>query len=195
MTFAEPSLIKPAPETKRIDVPLRDVWRDGTFEGYASLFGREDLGNDIIEPGAFRATIAERGPKGIRLLWQHDPGEPIGVWEKIHEDARGLFVRGRLTRDVARAREALALMRDGAVDGLSIGFKATRARRERTGGTRRLLAVDLWEISVVTFPMQPGARIRQAAAPAPPPPRDRSSEEARLVLRMAEAARQLRRKT
>lgn len=132
---------------------------DGVFEGYASLFNREDLGHDVIAPGAFRESLASRGVPRIKMLFQHDPAEPIGVWDDIREDARGLYVRGRLMTAVAKAREVLALMRVGALDGLSIGFKTVRARRDAATGIRRLEKVDLWEISVVTFPMLPGARV------------------------------------
>ena len=110
-------------------------------------------------PGAFSGSIRKRGAGGVRMLFQHDPATPIGVWEEIREDARGLFVRGRLTTDVARAREVLALMRAGAIDGLSIGFRTVRGRTDAKTGVRRLLEVDLWEISVVTFPAAPGARV------------------------------------
>jgi HK97 family phage prohead protease len=145
--------------------PPASVAADGTFEGYASLFGVPDLGRDVVERGAFTASLKARGAAGIRLLWQHDPGEPIGRWLSIAEDARGLMVQGRLNLDVARARDVHALMRDGAVDGLSIGFKAQKARTDPATGYRRLIAVDLWEISIVTFPMLPGARISAPAAP------------------------------
>lgn len=143
---------------------------DGGFEGYASLFGREDNGRDLIMPGAFRASLARRGPSGIRMLFQHDPSEPVGVWEVVREDAAGLYVRGRLVEDVARAREILALMRAGAIDGLSIGFTTRKAVRDTRSGQRRLYEIDLWEISIVTFPMLPGARISAVKLAAPPPP-------------------------
>lgn len=110
-------------------------------------------------PGAFRAAIAERGASGIRMLFQHDPREPIGVWDYIAEDVHGLFVRGHLIEDSSRAREILALIRGGALDGLSIGFRARRAARDARTGQRRLYDIDLWEISIVTFPMLPGARV------------------------------------
>jgi len=138
---------------------LKSVGEDGAFEGYASLFDREDLGNDVILPGAFAASLAERGPAGIKMLFQHDLKEPIGVWNLLREDRRGLYAEGRLMTEVARAREVLALMRAGALDGLSIGFKAVTALRDARSGVRRLAQVDLWEISVVTFPMCPDARI------------------------------------
>lgn len=95
----------------------------------------------------------------IRMLYQHDPAEPIGTWLDIAEDARGLHVRGRLTPGVGRAREVLELMRAGALDGLSIGFRTVKARKDARGGLRRIIEADLWEISVVTFPMLPEARV------------------------------------
>lgn len=141
---------------------LKSIADDGAFEGYASLFGREDLGRDVIQRGAFAQSLAQKGAAGVRLLFQHDPAEPIGVWTSLVEDAKGLFARGRLTPGVARAREVLSLMRAGAIDGLSIGFRPLKARRDRTRGTRLIEKVDLWEISIVTFPMLPDARIQAA---------------------------------
>jgi HK97 family phage prohead protease len=151
----------PALELKRVGLKLDDVDAEGVFSGYASLFGTPDLGRDVVERGAFARSLRGRGPGGVRMLFQHDPGQPIGTWLELREDARGLFVQGRLATEVARAREVLALMRSGALDGLSIGFKPVRARTESATGLRRILEADLWEISVVTFPMLPGARIRQ----------------------------------
>ncbi|WP_312798711.1 HK97 family phage prohead protease, partial [Tianweitania sp.] len=115
----------------------------------------------IVERGAFAKSLRTRGASGVRMLFQHDPAQPIGVWTELREDERGLFVRGRLQTDVARGREILALMKAGALDGLSIGFRAEKARKEAASGFRRILEADLWEISVVTFPMLPGARICQ----------------------------------
>ena len=138
---------------------LKSVSDDGEFEGYASLFNREDLGHDVIAPGAFYDSLAGRDVNAIKMLFQHNASEPIGVWEVIREDAKGLYVKGRLMTAVAKAREVLALMRAGALDGLSIGFKAVKARRDARSGVRRIEKVDLWEISVVTFPMLPGARV------------------------------------
>ena len=146
-------------ERKFVGLVLDEVEPDGVFSGYASLFGKVDLGKDIVERGAFAASLKTRGASGIRMLFQHNPAEPIGAWSEIREDARGLFVRGRLSTDVARAREILSLMRGGAIDGLSIGFRAVRAKSDPLKGVRRILEADLWEISVVTFPMLPDARI------------------------------------
>lgn len=146
-------------EAKFAAAELSRVEADGTFSGYASLFGKADLGRDIVLPGAFRESLRRRGAAGIKMLFQHDPDQPIGVWTEIREDGRGLFVRGRLTAGVARAREVLSLLRAGALDGLSIGYRTVRGRTDRKTGLRELAEVDLWEISVVTFPMLPGARV------------------------------------
>ncbi|MDR4307616.1 HK97 family phage prohead protease [Chelatococcus sambhunathii] len=158
-----------APELKRLALTPA-VSADGAVEGYASLFGVVDLGRDLVEPGAFAASLRRRGAAGVRFLFQHDPSEPIGAWTSISEDARGLKVFGRLNLAVGRAREVQALLRQGALDGLSIGFRAVRSRR--AAGVRRLIEIDLWEVSVVTFPMLPEARVscvkrlaRQGAIP------------------------------
>ncbi len=164
-----------AREVKLYPLDIKSLSLDGLFEGYASLFGKEDLGHDIVMPGAFRDTLTERGHSGVKMLFQHDPMQPIGNWLKVQEDARGLYVRGRLLTEIARAREVLALMRSGAIDGLSIGFRMVKGARDRFG-VRRLQKIDLWEISVVTFPMQPEARITAMKA-GPNPESDASTRE------------------
>ena len=151
-------------EVKFTALRLEEVSLDGVFEGYASLFDRLDLGRDVVVPGAFRDSLAKRGAAGIRMLYQHDPNQPIGVWTRLYEDARGLYARGRLATEVAKAREVLSLMRAGALDGLSIGFRAVKGARNARTGVRRLEQVDLWEISIVTFPMQPEARVAAVKA-------------------------------
>jgi HK97 family phage prohead protease len=143
---------------------LSPVEADGSFHGYASVFGETDLNRDLVLPGAFARSIAKRGTSGIRMLFQHDPAAPIGVWQEIREDARGLFVRGKLMTEVAKGREVLALMRAGAIDGLSIGFRTVRGRTDAKSGVRRLMEIDLWEVSVVTFPMLPAARVSAVKA-------------------------------
>ena len=148
-----------AREIKRAPPHVLDVGTDGVFEGYASVFGIPDLGRDVVMPGAFIRSLKARGAGGIRMLWQHEPGEPLGTWLSLAEDHRGLKVRGRLNLSVARSRELLSLMREGAVDGLSIGFRTERALPDRKSGLRRLVQIDLWEISLVTFPMLPQARV------------------------------------
>ncbi|MGO4572814.1 HK97 family phage prohead protease [Microvirga sp. 2TAF3] len=150
-----------AREVKLLAEPVTRIDADGIFEGYASLFGIADLGKDVVMSGAFADSLRKRGVGDIRLLWQHDPATPIGRWLSIAEDRRGLKVRGKLNLAVERARDIHALMRDGAVDGLSIGFRVERARAERPTGLRRLEKLDLWEISIVTFPMLPGARVER----------------------------------
>ena len=147
-----------AREVNLLSLDIKSLALDGMFEGYASLFNREDLGHDIVLPGAFRESLRERGPNGVKMLFQHDPTQPIGVWLKLVEDARGLHVRGRLMSEIARAREVMSLMRAGAIDGLSIGFRMVKGARDRLG-VRRLEKIDLWEVSIVTFPMQPDARV------------------------------------
>ena len=153
----------PARETKLLADPGFVVGPSYEFDGYASLFGVPDLGRDTVMRGAFAESLARRGTAGIRMLWQHDPAQPIGRWLSIAEDHRGLRVRGRLNPAVARAREIAALLRDCGLDGLSIGFRVVEARRERAPPGRRLLRLDLWEISIVTFPMLPGARVDPGA--------------------------------
>lgn len=142
------------------------VVAEGTVvSGYASVFGLRDQGGDIVMPGAYTAALERLRLSGgrVRMLWQHDPAQPIGLWEEVREDGRGLYVKGRLLTEVARGREAAALMTAGAVDGLSIGYRTLRAEK-LAGGGRRLLELELWEISLVTFPMLPAARIAAKGA-------------------------------
>lgn len=133
--------------------------RPGVIEGYASLFGVTDTGGDRVIEGAFARSIRRRGVRGVKMLWQHQPDEPIGTWLSLVENSRGLKVTGRLDLSVRRAREALSLIRNGAVDGLSIGFRTVVSEIADAGRVRRLVEIDLWEISVVTFPMLRQARI------------------------------------
>ena len=147
-------------ETKFAACDLKSIDADGTFEGYASVFGAEDMAHDVVLPGAFKASLSQRGAQGVKLLFQHDPAEPIGVWLELAEDGKGLYARGRLMPEVVRAREVLSLMRAGALDGLSIGFRAVKGAREARSGIRRLKEIDLWEISIVTFPMLQEARVQ-----------------------------------
>ena len=132
---------------------------DGTIEGYASLFGAIDQARDMVMPGAFQQTLKQRGVRRVPMLFQHDPAEPVGIWLDLKEDFRGLYARGRLIPDVARGRELLALLRNGAIDGLSIGYRTVRGRIDPRTRVRALHQVDLWEISIVTFPLLDGARV------------------------------------
>jgi HK97 family phage prohead protease len=157
-------------ERKFVAAPALRVEESGgaaVIEGHASLWGVPDRGGDVVERGAFAAWLGRlaRGQAAPpRMLWQHDPREPIGVWDEVAEDARGLRVRGRLLLDLARGREAATLVRAGALDGLSIGYRPLRADRDGAG-RRRLVEIDLWEVSLVTFPMLPEARLSAKAAP------------------------------
>ncbi len=143
-----------------ISISRLAVESDGAVEGYASLFGVVDQARDMMMPGAFATSLRTRGLRRIPMLFQHDPSEPIGIWLELREDLRGLFARGRLIPEVARSRELLSLLRAGAVDGLSIGFRTVKGRIDPKTCVRRLHAVDLWEISIVTFPLLAGARVR-----------------------------------
>ncbi|MCA8882321.1 MAG: HK97 family phage prohead protease [Rhodobacteraceae bacterium] len=147
------------------EVALRDGCR---IEGYASLFGHTDQGGDVVARGAYSASlkrIAEAG-RAVKLLWQHDPAQPIGIWDEVSEDDRGLYVKGRLLTEVSRGREAASLIEAGAIDGLSIGYRTVRASKD-ADGRRVLNELDLWEVSLVTFPMLPEARIGAKADARP----------------------------
>jgi HK97 family phage prohead protease len=140
---------------------------DGSVEGYASLFGEIDQARDMVMPGAFTRTLSQRGIRKVPMLFQHDPAEPVGIWLDLVEDVRGLRARGKLIPDVRRARDLMALIEEGAIDGLSIGYRTVRARIDPVSRIRRLYQVDLWEISIVTFPLLAGARVH-AAKPSRP---------------------------
>jgi HK97 family phage prohead protease len=156
---------------------------DGRFCGYASVFDRLDESGDIVVAGAFRKSLKKRGRERVRMLFQHDPKEPVGTWEAIAEDGFGLWVEGRLTDGVPRADALRRLIEKRAVDGLSIGFRTVKAVREAGTGHRRLSEIDLWEISIVTFPMMDAARISSRASPAPTTCMARSLSAALSILK------------
>ncbi|WP_425045428.1 HK97 family phage prohead protease [Primorskyibacter sp. S87] len=128
--------------------------------GYASLFGQTDQGGDKVQSGAYGGSLAALASEGrrVKMLWQHDPAEPIGVWDEVREDERGLWVKGRLLDGTQKGREAAALIAAGAIDGLSIGYRTRRAVKDDRG-CRLLTELELWEVSLVTFPMLPSARV------------------------------------
>lgn len=138
------------------------------FSGYAARFNERDLNGDIIRPGAFSRSLRQR-PEPVRMLYQHKADQPIGVWQEIREDQSGLFVRGRLITETVLGRDIGQLLSAGALNGLSIGFRTIRASPRRSG--RDLLQIDLWEISIVTFPMAPGARILRVGSTGADPVR------------------------
>ena len=126
------------------------------IEGYASLWGVADLNGDVVAKGAFATSLAKTGAGGVRMLHQHEGRSVVGVWDRVVEDECGLFVAGRIMDWSADGRFAQALSLAGALDGLSIGFRSSRARRE--GRLRVLVEVELWEVSLVVFPALVGAR-------------------------------------
>ena len=134
----------------------------GVFSGYGSIFGNKDLGNDVVVEGAFAKSIGRKGAKAVKLLYQHRQDEPIGVFDEIVEDRRGLKVKGRLAMGTQRGREVYELMKMGALDGLSIGYRVDPkgVEYDEKGKRRYLKSVDLMEISAVTFPMNPRARVQ-----------------------------------
>ena len=141
-------------ETKDLTLELKADGDKGEITGYGSVFGVLDSYGDRIEPGAFATTLSQRMPK---MLWQHDWTQPIGKWTEAREDATGLMVRGRLSLGTERGREAQSLLKDGVLDGLSIGFRTRTADWE--GNTRVIRDVELWEVSVVTFPANEAATV------------------------------------
>lgn len=152
------------------------------FEGYGSVFSNEDLGGDVVEPGAFNKTIQEN-PE-VPLLWQHWPDEVIGLNADLREDSKGLRIRGTINLAVERGREAYALLKQSALKGLSIGYdivKVSRETNEETGDeTRRLQEIKLWEISLVTFPMNQLARVEVVKS------REKSHEVAEVLAEVKE---------
>ena len=135
--------------------------KKGMFEGYASIFGNKDLGNDVIEKGAFMRSLRKKGAKKVKMLYQHDTKEPIGVFDKVQEDANGLYVKGRLALGTQKGKEVYELMKMGAIDGLSVGYRVDSKGYDYDSRKkyRRLKEVSLMEISAGAFPMNPRARI------------------------------------
>lgn len=137
---------------------------DNVVSGYASIFGKADQGADIVRAGAYKVSLSalSGGGRKVKMLWQHNASQPIGVWDEVREDKTGLWVKGRILTDVQAGREALALLKAGAIEGLSIGYRTVRA--EKSGKAGRILhELDLWEVSLVTFPMLPEARVEAEA--------------------------------
>lgn len=144
------------------DLQVKEVSDDGSFSGYGSVFGVVDSYREIVEKGAFRESLKEIKEKGRRIpvLWQHRSAEPIGIYQVVKEDQTGLFVEGKLLKDeVTQAREAHALMKAGAVTGLSIGYYIRDAIMDEKERVLRLKKLDLVEVSLVTFPANDAARV------------------------------------
>lgn len=150
-------------DTKSFKFDLKTIDEQGLFEGYAAVFGNKDRTGDVIEPGAFTKTIQEN-PK-IPILWQHNPAEPVGLCVAAVEDGKGLRVKGQLNLETSKGREAYALMKQGVLRGLSIGYDTVKEAWD--GATRRLKEIRLWEWSLVTFPANPLAQVESIKAVVP----------------------------
>ena len=140
---------------------IKAVNQDGLFSGYASVFEEIDSYRDIVKRGAFEKTLADTESKGraVPILWQHDASKPIGVYTELKEDEHGLYVEGQLNMDVQQAREALSLLRQKALSGISIGYNSVRYDTDVKSGVRRLYELKLFEASLVTFPACDSARV------------------------------------
>ena len=134
---------------------------DGSFEGYASVFNNKDLGNDVIKQGSFSNTIKSKKPKQIKLLYQHKTDEPIGVIDSLVEDTRGLKIKGRLAMGTQKGREVFELMKMGALDSMSIGYRLSQDDYKYSDKLKKrtISNLDLMEVSMVTFPMNPKAKV------------------------------------
>jgi len=145
--------------TKDFAFKLDDLSDAGTFTGYGSIFGNLDSYGEVVEAGAFAKSLSRLGKEKavLPMLWQHDPSQPIGVWEDLVEDAKGLKGTGRIVLETAKGAEAYALLKAGAIRGLSIGYREIKV--EPDGNNRRLKELDLREISVVTFPANRRAQV------------------------------------
>lgn len=146
-------------KTKDFALEVKNLTEDGTFEGYCSVFGNIDSYGERVMPGAFSKSLARHAKEKTSplMLWQHNPDYPIGVWDELSEDKKGLFGIGRLLKGVQKADEAHIIMKGGAIRGLSIGYRVVKAEPE--GNNVNLIELDLMEISPVTFPANEKARI------------------------------------
>ena len=143
---------------------LTETGEIGRIKGYASRFGEPDQSGDVVAAGAFAKSLdrLKQAGRAVKFLWQHDPARPIGVWTEVRENETGLWVAGEVLTEIQLGREAAALMKAGAIDGLSIGYRVVKSEKNKETGGRTLLEIDLWEVSLVTFPMLPTARAHSA---------------------------------
>lgn len=140
---------------------IKEVTPSGAFHGYGNVYGVVDQGNDVVAHGAFANSLAQMRSKGRQpaMLWQHRSGEPIGAYQSVREDSKGLHVEGTLALKTVRGAEAYELVKMGAISGLSIGFDTKHATTDQKSGVRTIAKADLHEISLVTFPMNDDSRI------------------------------------
>ena len=147
---------------KDLSFEIKAVSDDGIFSGYASVFDNVDSYGDIVRKGAFVESIGEWESKGKMppILWNHDPSDPIGIYTKMQEDDKGLYVEGKLLiDDVPRAKQTHALMKAGVIDGLSIGYRVKEYLYNVDEEVTDLIKLSLREVSIVTFPANPETRI------------------------------------
>lgn len=140
---------------------IKEVTDSGTFAGYGNVYGVVDQGDDIVMPGTFAGSLADWSAKGRMpaLLWQHNSRQPIGAYTAMKEDAVGLYVEGKLAMKTQQGAEAYELMKMGAISGLSIGFQSRTDSYDNKTGVRTISKGDLWECSLVTFPMNDQSRV------------------------------------
>lgn len=148
-------------EVRAYALQIKATGDDGTVEGYGSVFGVRDNYDDVIAKGAFDASLKAHKAEGTMpaMLWQHDSGQPIGIWTEMVEDAKGLRIKGQLALETVRGKEAHTLLKMGALNGLSIGFMSKQWAYDRDTEVRTLTEIDLWEVSLVTFPANEKARV------------------------------------
>lgn len=148
-------------KTKDFAFKVKTTGDAGEIEGYASVFGVRDSYNEVVMPGAFADSLARHQREGSYplMLWQHNPDEPIGVWHELNDDGKGLYGKGKLLQGVRRADEALIMLREGAIQGMSIGYREVDVDPSKDGEPRRLVRLDLLEASIVSFPANRRARV------------------------------------
>lgn len=148
-------------EVRSFALQIKAAGDDGTVEGYGSVFGVRDNYDDVIAKGAFIQSLKDHKAAGTMpaMLWQHDADKPIGVWTEMVEDEKGLRIKGQLAMETVKGKEAHALLKMGALNGLSIGFMSKEWSYDRETEVRTLTAIDLWEVSLVTFPANEKARV------------------------------------
>ena len=148
-------------EVRSFALQIKATGDDGTVEGYGSVFGVRDNYDDVIAKGAFIQSLNDHKAAGTMpaMLWQHDADKPIGIWTEMIEDEKGLRIKGQLAMETVKGKEAHALLKMGALNGLSIGFMSKEWAYDRETEVRTLTAIDLWEVSLVTFPANEKARV------------------------------------
>lgn len=171
-------------QTRSFALSIKATGDDGSVEGYGSVFGVRDNYDDVIAKGAFLASLKEHKAAGTMpaMLWQHDSSEPIGIWTDMVEDAKGLKITGKLALETTRGKEAHALLKMGALNGLSIGFMSKQWTYDRDTEVRTLTEIDLWEVSLVTFPANEKARVTNVKAS---PDEVNTPKDAERILREA----------